>query len=294
VGVPGLVLAQDGADAVVSGTPTTAGTFTATVEVRQAWDSPTGPARSTWQVPITVVASGGNMRPVCEGGATTATQGGGFATMVDCTDPDGDPLTYAIATLPAHGTLEMISADTFEYTAPTDYLGPDPWTFTASDGALTSEPATFMVTVAEAGGCTSYGTDGDDYVEVVADGEWYCGGAGNDTVGLVALGAVFDGGDGDDWVVRNEAQVFGQEGADGIRDNLGSFLGATGADYVVWNEGYFSGDDDADWVTDNFGSVEGGPGDDHVDTNWPEGEFYGGEGIDTVDDNQGIFDPGPQ
>jgi hypothetical protein len=146
LGVPGLALRQEGAGAVIEGTPTTAGSQTATVEIRQAWDDPGGPPRSVRSIPITVQSVGA---PVCIGYPVDVPQGTGFATVPDCTDPDGDQLSYWIGTPPAHGTATM-SEDTFEYTAPTDHLGPDPFTIVASDGTLTSEPATILVTVTEA------------------------------------------------------------------------------------------------------------------------------------------------
>jgi hypothetical protein len=251
------------------------------------------PALTSTPATVTIVFTT-NTAPVCSDGMDMTPQGHGFATTVDCVDAEGDPLTFAIATYPEHGLLQMISEDTFEYTAPTDYLGPDPWTFTASDGMLTSALGTYWVTVVEPVGCTTFGTDGDDHLVLLAEGEWFCGGAGDDSVDTVAAGAVFEGGDGNDFAYRNEGQVWGDLGDDGVRDNLGGFAGGPGSDYVVWNEGSFQGEDGADWVTWNFGEFDGGPDADHVDVNWPEGTFFGGDGVDTVDDNQGIFDPGPQ
>ncbi|MCW2539131.1 MAG: hypothetical protein JWN95_856 [Frankiales bacterium] len=61
-------------------------------------------------------------------------------------DPDGDALTYAVATAPAHGVLSG-TAPNLTYTPADGYAGPDSFTFTASDGTLTSQPATVAVTV---------------------------------------------------------------------------------------------------------------------------------------------------
>ncbi|WP_245815293.1 Ig-like domain-containing protein [Hymenobacter gelipurpurascens] len=61
-------------------------------------------------------------------------------------DADGDALTYTIASSPAHGTLSGTgSART--YTPDANYNGPDSFTFTANDGALTSASATVSITV---------------------------------------------------------------------------------------------------------------------------------------------------
>ena len=51
------------------------------------------------------------------------------------TDVDGDPLTYAIATTPAHGTVDL-SGNQATYTPATNYNGPDAFTFTVNDGTV--------------------------------------------------------------------------------------------------------------------------------------------------------------
>ncbi|HEY3281768.1 MAG TPA: Ig-like domain-containing protein, partial [Armatimonadota bacterium] len=62
------------------------------------------------------------------------------------TDPDGDPLTYSLASQPAHGTLNG-TAPSLTYTPAPNYNGPDGFTFTVSDGVATSAPATVSITV---------------------------------------------------------------------------------------------------------------------------------------------------
>ena len=61
-------------------------------------------------------------------------------------DVDGDGLTFAIESGPAHGSLSGTGA-TRTYTPDPDYHGPDSFTYTASDGLLTSSPATVSITV---------------------------------------------------------------------------------------------------------------------------------------------------
>ncbi|MCX6878410.1 MAG: DUF6288 domain-containing protein [Verrucomicrobia bacterium] len=56
-------------------------------------------------------------------------------------DIDQDPLTYAVLTRPAHGTLAG-TAPKFKYTPAAGYQGRDGFTFRVSDGKLDSEPAT--------------------------------------------------------------------------------------------------------------------------------------------------------
>lgn len=71
------------------------------------------------------------------------------ATTITLTgsDADGDQLTYAVASQPVHGMLTG-AAPNLVYTPAQDYIGPDSFTFTVSDGEYTSSPATVSITVA--------------------------------------------------------------------------------------------------------------------------------------------------
>ena len=62
------------------------------------------------------------------------------------TDIDGDPLTFAIVTPPAHGTLTGSGA-VRTYTPAADYHGPDSFTFKVNDGTLDSVPATVSLNI---------------------------------------------------------------------------------------------------------------------------------------------------
>ena len=61
-------------------------------------------------------------------------------------DPDDDPLTFALVIGPAHGTLSG-TTPTLTYTPDAGFSGDDSFTFTASDGQATSDPATVTITV---------------------------------------------------------------------------------------------------------------------------------------------------
>jgi protocatechuate 3,4-dioxygenase beta subunit len=61
-------------------------------------------------------------------------------------DPQGAPLSYTLASQPAHGTLAGV-APTLTYTPATGYTGNDSFTFTASNGFLQSNTATVSITV---------------------------------------------------------------------------------------------------------------------------------------------------
>ncbi len=62
-------------------------------------------------------------------------------------DPDGDPLTAALATGPSHGSLSLNANGSFSYTPAADFAGSDSFTYRASDGTLSSSPATVTITV---------------------------------------------------------------------------------------------------------------------------------------------------
>jgi VCBS repeat-containing protein len=63
------------------------------------------------------------------------------------TDLDSSTLTAAVVTGPAHGTLTLNANGSFAYTPAANYNGPDSFTYRASDGSLTSDPATVTITV---------------------------------------------------------------------------------------------------------------------------------------------------
>jgi VCBS repeat-containing protein len=77
----------------------------------------------------------------------TATEDQVFTGALSGTDPDHDPLTFAIVTGPAHGTVSVQANGSFTYTPDANYTGPDSFTFTASDGIATSTPGTASITV---------------------------------------------------------------------------------------------------------------------------------------------------
>jgi hypothetical protein len=75
----------------------------------------------------------------------TATQGT-FAGS----DPDGDPLTAALATQPSRGDVTLSAGNPlqFTYTPQPDQNGADTFTYTVSDGRRTSSPAAVTITIA--------------------------------------------------------------------------------------------------------------------------------------------------
>ncbi|MFI5380140.1 MAG: Ig-like domain-containing protein [Tepidisphaerales bacterium] len=62
-------------------------------------------------------------------------------------DPDGDALTPILTSLPAHGAVYADATGTLTYTPDPKYVGPDSFTYKASDGKAVSAPATVSVSV---------------------------------------------------------------------------------------------------------------------------------------------------
>ncbi|HEX4983254.1 MAG TPA: LamG-like jellyroll fold domain-containing protein, partial [Ilumatobacteraceae bacterium] len=101
-------------------------------------------------------------------------------------DPDGDPLSFEVADQPSHGSLGSLGAvscsgtpsacsTNVTYTPETNYTGPDSFTFTVGDGAITSDPANVQITVdpvddAPVAVDDAYSTDRDTALSVPAPG----------------------------------------------------------------------------------------------------------------------------
>lgn len=62
-------------------------------------------------------------------------------------DPDGDPLTAAVETGPAHGQLTLAADGGYRYAPEAGFTGTDSFTYVASDGTASSAPATVTITV---------------------------------------------------------------------------------------------------------------------------------------------------
>jgi VCBS repeat-containing protein len=93
----------------------------------------------------------------------------------DDTDPDGDTLTAAVESPPAHGSLSLKANGSFTYTPAANYTGSDSFTYRASDGTVESSPATVTITVsavndAPTAAADAYSTAEDTILTVNAPG----------------------------------------------------------------------------------------------------------------------------
>jgi hypothetical protein len=84
--------------------------------------------------------------PVANAQSVTVVEDTPKTITLSGTEPDGEPLTFALASSPAHGTLSG-TAPNLTYSPAAGYTGPDSFTFTVSDGTSTSPPATVSITV---------------------------------------------------------------------------------------------------------------------------------------------------
>jgi VCBS repeat-containing protein len=95
---------------------------------------------------VSITVNPVNDAPTAAAQSTTVLEDTPKTITLTGTDLEGDALTFAVATGPAHGTLSG-TPPSLTYTPATDYIGPDSFTFTASDGQGTSTPATVSITV---------------------------------------------------------------------------------------------------------------------------------------------------
>jgi hypothetical protein len=101
------------------------------------------------------------VRPTCAAGQQDTTRHGvAKALTLACTDPQVDPITYAVVEAPdaGKGALGTVAGDKVTFTPASGFVGDATFTFKGSDGTHDSLPATFTVHVTNAApSCTSPG-----------------------------------------------------------------------------------------------------------------------------------------
>jgi MYXO-CTERM domain-containing protein len=95
---------------------------------------------------VSITVTPVNDPPVVQAQGLTLAEDASASITLAGTDIDGDTLTYAILTQPAHGTLAGGGVN-LTYTPAADYNGPDGFTFKANDGTVDSNVATVSITV---------------------------------------------------------------------------------------------------------------------------------------------------
>jgi hypothetical protein len=132
---------------------------------------------------VSIGVTGVNDPPLANPQSVATQQNTAVTITLSGSDMDGDPLSYAIDTPPAAGALSG-APPTVVYTPNSGYVGSDSFTFTVSDGTLTSSPATVSITVNPAGprlylGSSTSGTAGgvafadeDMLIKDMGSGTW--------------------------------------------------------------------------------------------------------------------------
>lgn len=87
-----------------------------------------------------------------ETGEDTALVIGAPGVLDNDSDVEGDPLTAAVATGPAHGTLALAADGSFEYTPSDGFSGADSFTYFANDGTSDSEAVAVDIEVVAGAG----------------------------------------------------------------------------------------------------------------------------------------------
>ena len=94
-----------------------------------------------------IVSSGDNAPPVATADAPVGPEDTPIQGRVTAIDPDGDPVTFARASDPAHGAVTVRPDGTYTYTPALNYFGADSFDVTASDGRGGTDRVTVGVTV---------------------------------------------------------------------------------------------------------------------------------------------------
>ena len=98
---------------------------------------------------ITVTISSANQPPVAVNSSLTTQEDRSVTGTLVATDPERARLAFSIASAPTRGTVTITNVSTgrFTYLPNANSNGVDSFTFRASDGALSSNPATVTLTV---------------------------------------------------------------------------------------------------------------------------------------------------
>ena len=98
---------------------------------------------------VTVNVAAANQPPVAGGGSVTTKEDTATSGTLPGSDPEGQPLTYAISQQPTKGTISNFNASTgaYTYTPSLNANGADTIKYTVSDGTTTTAPATLNITI---------------------------------------------------------------------------------------------------------------------------------------------------
>ncbi|MCI0537942.1 MAG: cadherin-like domain-containing protein, partial [Verrucomicrobiales bacterium] len=104
---------------------------------------------SSVPVTVSITVQDVNHAPVTDGTSIQTLSDQSASVLLSATDPDGDALVFTLVAGPSHGTLSGTLPNP-KYTPAAGYSGSDSFTYTVSDGTLTSSPVVVSITVTEA------------------------------------------------------------------------------------------------------------------------------------------------
>ena len=124
---------------------------------------------------VTVNVTGSNDAPIAEGADFSVDEDASLSGQLSGSDADGDPFTFLLEDGPANGSASVKANGSFTYEPNADFNGSDSFTFTVSDGSLSSAAATVTITVnavndAPVANSQSVETDEDTAVLVTLSG----------------------------------------------------------------------------------------------------------------------------
>jgi len=98
---------------------------------------------------VTIMVNSANDAPVAADDSATTLEDAPVTipVLANDSDVDGDTLSAALASGPAHGTLTLNTNGSFTYTPTANFNGSDSFTYRASDGSTVSNLATVSITV---------------------------------------------------------------------------------------------------------------------------------------------------
>jgi len=120
---------------------------------------------------VSVDISSGNEPPLANDLAIIAFEGVPYEGIVSGSDPEGDPLSFALKADARLGSAQLLDANTghFRYTPRRESNGEDFFTFVSHDGIQDSASATVSAQIVTCSGPTATGhdSDGDGYADII-------------------------------------------------------------------------------------------------------------------------------
>ena len=164
-----------------------------------------------------------NSTPVAQDASAILQEDSVYTGVLGASDLDNQALSYQVVQQPAHGTLTLGADGNYSYMPAADYAGTDSFSFTASDGELTSSAAVVSLEIRNVIDRFT-GTSGDDKLTGTAAADQFVGNAGNDSL---------NGGGGVDIAIYSGARSAYQINAAAGSWTVANAGGTEGTDTVV-------------------------------------------------------------